>query len=75
MISNCRPPGSRSAVLRGDPATRAFSVCYLRRGKLVALDCVNMMKDYVQGRKLVELGISPERALLANADVPLKDLA
>ena len=67
--------GYDQTVLRGDPASRAFSVCYLRGGQLVALDCVNMMKDYVQGRKLVELGVHPDPAVLANAELPLKDLA
>ncbi|WP_226015936.1 FAD-dependent oxidoreductase [Novosphingobium sp. FKTRR1] len=67
--------GHDRAVLRGDPATRSFSVLYLKAGKLIALDCVNMVKDYVQGRKLVEAGavIAPEK--LADASVPLKELA
>jgi 3-phenylpropionate/trans-cinnamate dioxygenase ferredoxin reductase subunit len=61
-------------VLRGDPATRAFSVLYLKEGRLNALDCVNVIKDYVQGRKLVEAGavIDPEK--LADTSVPLKEL-
>ncbi|MBA4355618.1 MAG: pyridine nucleotide-disulfide oxidoreductase, partial [Novosphingobium sp.] len=37
--------GHDNAVLRGDPATRSFSVVYLKGGKVVALDCVNMVKD------------------------------
>jgi 3-phenylpropionate/trans-cinnamate dioxygenase ferredoxin reductase subunit len=67
--------GHDATVLRGDPATRSFSVIYLKAGKVIALDCVNMIKDYVQGRKLVEAGavIAPER--LADASVPLKELA
>ena len=67
--------GHDTAVLRGDPATRSFSVVYLKGGKVVALDCVNMVKDYVQGRKLVEARarIAPE--LLADASVPLKEMA
>ena len=67
--------GHDQTVLRGDPASRAFSVCYLRKGRLVAVDCVNAMKDYVQGRKLIEQGLSPDPALLADPAVPLKDLA
>jgi 3-phenylpropionate/trans-cinnamate dioxygenase ferredoxin reductase subunit len=67
--------GHDQTVLRGDPASRSFSVCYLRGGQLVALDCVNMMKDYVQGRKLVELGLRPDPAQLADPAVPLKELA
>ncbi len=66
--------GHDAAVLRGDPATRSFSVVYLKAGKVIALDCVNMVKDYVQGRKLVEAGaqIAPER--LADASVLLKEM-
>ena len=66
--------GHDAAVLRGDPATRSFSVIYLKTGKVIALDCVNMIKDYVQGRKLVEAGahIAPER--LTDASVPLKEM-
>ena len=41
---------------------------------MLALDCVNMVRDYVQGRKLVESGAAPDRAKLADAAVPLKEL-
>ncbi|EGD59736.1 FAD-dependent pyridine nucleotide-disulfide oxidoreductase [Novosphingobium nitrogenifigens DSM 19370] len=66
--------GHDATVLRGDPATRAFSVIYLKQGKVIALDCVNMVKDYVQGKKLVEAGsvVAPER--LADTSVPLKEM-
>ncbi len=67
--------GFDQAVLRGDPAARSFSVVYLKRGRVVALDCVNAVKDYVQGRKLVEGGAVITPAALADAAVPLKDLA
>lgn len=62
-----------SAVLRGDPAQRSFSVIYLKEGKIVALDCVNCVKDYVQGKKLVEAGACIAPKSLADTDVPLKD--
>ncbi len=66
--------GHDATVLRGDPATRSFSVLYLKQGKLIAIDAVNAMKDYVQARKLVEEGavIAPED--LADASRPLKEL-
>ncbi|WP_414899953.1 NAD(P)/FAD-dependent oxidoreductase [Sphingomonas flavalba] len=66
--------GHDQAVMRGDPATRSFSVVYLKGGRVVALDCVNATKDYVQGRKLVLEGatIAPER--LADVAVPLKEM-
>ena len=66
--------GYDTTVVRGDPANRSFSVIYLKGGKVIALDCVNATKDYVQGRKLVEAGASPEPAQLADASVPLKEL-
>jgi len=61
-------------VVRGDPRSRAFSVVYLRGGKVVALDCINKTKDYVQGKALVTAGKTVDRAKLADADVILKDL-
>lgn len=67
--------GHDATVLRGDPATRSFSIVYLRQGRVIALDCVNMIKDYVQGRKLVEDAAMPDPARLADAIVPLKELA
>lgn len=66
--------GYDKTVMRGDPAERSFSVVYLRGGKVVALDCVNRTKDYVQGRKLVEARAAIDPALLADTDVPLKDM-
>jgi len=67
--------GYDRTVLRGDPAAKSFSVVYLKGGRVIALDCVNMVKDYVQGRKLVEARISPDVAMLSDTLLPLKDLA
>ena len=66
--------GYDQTVVRGDPAARAFSVVYLKQGRMIAIDCVNMVKDYVQGRKLVEARVSPDLARLADSAVPLKEL-
>lgn len=66
--------GFNATVLRGDPATRGFSVIYLKDGKVIALDCVNAVKDYVQGRKLIEAGVVIPPEQLADAAVPLKEL-
>lgn len=61
-------------VVRGDPGARSFSVVHLKRRRVIALDCVNATKDYVQGRKLVETGAMIEPGLLADASVPLKEM-
>lgn len=67
--------GYDSMVLRGDPNTRSFSVVYLKAHKVIALDCVNATKDYVQGRLFVTEGLSPTVEQLADINVPLKELA
>ncbi|MBB6253295.1 NAD(P)/FAD-dependent oxidoreductase [Nitrospirillum iridis] len=66
--------GHDDFVIRGDPATRSFSVIYFRGGRIVALDCVNATRDYVQGRKLVEAGATVDRARIADTTNALKDL-
>jgi 3-phenylpropionate/trans-cinnamate dioxygenase ferredoxin reductase subunit len=63
------------AVVRGDSATRSFTVAYLKQGRVIALDCVNAVKDYVQGRKLVLDGNPVDVARLADPAIPLKELA
>lgn len=67
--------GYDQTVLRGNPEDRKFTVIYLKEGRPIAFDCVGMMKDYVQGRKLLEAGVERvDPALLADPDVPLKEL-
>ncbi|OSZ69170.1 pyridine nucleotide-disulfide oxidoreductase [Sphingomonas sp. IBVSS1] len=64
--------GHDQTVLRGDPATRSFSLVYLKQGKVIALDCVNAARDYVQGKALVEQGVVVPVDALADAATPLK---
>ena len=66
--------GYDETIVRGDPANRSFSVIYLKQGRVLALDCVNAVKDYVQGKALVVAGLSPDKASLANPEIPLKSL-
>lgn len=67
--------GHDACVVRGDIASRSFSLIYMREGCVVALDCVNATKDYVQGRKLVEARLNAAPGQLADAALPLKDIA
>jgi 3-phenylpropionate/trans-cinnamate dioxygenase ferredoxin reductase subunit len=66
--------GYDQVVLRGSPEARSFSLLYLLEGRVIALDCVNATRDYVQGRRLVveKTVVAPEQ--LADAAVPLKEL-
>jgi 3-phenylpropionate/trans-cinnamate dioxygenase ferredoxin reductase subunit len=64
--------GHDQTVLRGDPATRSFSLIYLKAGKVIALDCVNAARDYVQGKALVEQGVTVPVEALADTATLLK---
>lgn len=61
-------------VVRGDPASRSFSVVYLRDGRVIAVDAVNAIRDYVQGRRLVVEGIAVDPLILADVGRPFSDL-
>jgi 3-phenylpropionate/trans-cinnamate dioxygenase ferredoxin reductase subunit len=67
--------GYDATVVRGEPEAGSFSVLYLLQGRVIALDCVNATRDYVQGRRLIaeRSVVPPER--LADPSVALKDLA
>ncbi|VXD01715.1 NAD(P)/FAD-dependent oxidoreductase [Sphingomonas sp. 8AM] len=67
--------GHDTAIVRGDPAERSFSLVYLKAGRVIALDCVNATRDFVQGRALVAGGVVADPALLGDVSVPLKSLA
>ncbi len=65
--------GFDTSIVRGDPAARSFSIIYGREGRVIALDCVNATKDYVQGRALVAGRISAPLNSFSDPRVPLKD--
>jgi 3-phenylpropionate/trans-cinnamate dioxygenase ferredoxin reductase subunit len=65
--------GADDMVLRGDPATRAFSVCFLKGGEFVAIETVNHTKDQMAARKLIAARARPDRARLADPAIALKD--
>jgi len=66
--------GADRTVLRGDLSEGKFSVIYLQGGKVIALDCVNSARDYVQGRKLVEAQATIDATDLADCTRPLKSM-
>ncbi|WP_019053826.1 NAD(P)/FAD-dependent oxidoreductase [Sphingobium xenophagum] len=65
-------------IIRGDMASGSFAVIYIRSGRIVALDCVNATRDYVQGKALILAGMHVasdlDRERLADASLPLKSL-
>jgi 3-phenylpropionate/trans-cinnamate dioxygenase ferredoxin reductase component len=66
--------GHDTTVLRGDIDARSFSVIYLKKGRVIALDCVNAVRDYAQGRKLVEAHAVVDPSELADTSIPMKDM-
>jgi len=74
QIAGIARPTDR-AVLRGDPASRKFSVFHLRDGVVAAVEAVNAAPDYLIGKKLIAEGarVAPER--LADTAVPMKQVA
>ena len=65
--------GADEVIRRGDPASRAFSMCYLKAGELVAVETVNQTRDQMAARKLILARARPDRAKLADPAVALKD--
>jgi 3-phenylpropionate/trans-cinnamate dioxygenase ferredoxin reductase subunit len=65
--------GYDDLVLRGDPASRSFSVCYLKGGELIAVEAVNQTKDQMAARKLIPGRPRPDRVKLADPAIALKD--
>ncbi|MET8826689.1 FAD-dependent oxidoreductase [Streptomyces sp. NPDC004610] len=64
--------GADSTVWRGDPEGPAWSVCWLRGGRLVALLAVGRPRDLAQGRRLIEAGATLDPGLLTDPARPLK---
>jgi 3-phenylpropionate/trans-cinnamate dioxygenase ferredoxin reductase component len=64
--------GCDAIVQRGDPTSgRSFSLCYVRGGKLLAVDAVNRPKDFVMGKKMIldDVRVDPDR--LRDGDAPM----
>jgi 3-phenylpropionate/trans-cinnamate dioxygenase ferredoxin reductase component len=61
-------------ILRGDPATRAFSCLHLREGRLVAIDCVNRGADFLAAKKLIAERRPIDRAGAADPEIRLSEL-
>ncbi|MFE1014321.1 NAD(P)/FAD-dependent oxidoreductase [Streptomyces sp. NPDC058794] len=57
---------------RGDPASAAWTVCWLRGSRLAALLAVGRPRDLAQGRRLIQAGTAMDPRLLADPAKPLK---
>lgn len=41
------------ALLQGDPRAGAFSIRFLREGRLVGVQCINAPRDFLQSRAAI----------------------
>jgi 3-phenylpropionate/trans-cinnamate dioxygenase ferredoxin reductase component len=65
--------GHDTVVMRGSPASRSFSACYLKNGEFIAIDSVNSPKDQMAARKLIAARAHPQPDKLGNPGIALKD--
>ncbi|MFH8975708.1 NAD(P)/FAD-dependent oxidoreductase [Streptomyces sp. NPDC017890] len=64
-----------TTLWRGDPSGPAWTVCWLREDRLVALLAVGRPRDLAQGRRLIQAGATMDPRLLADPARPLKAAA
>ena len=66
--------GYDEVVMRGEPASSAFSCLYLKDGRLIAIDAINQPRDFMQSKKLIAEGAVIDPELLSNPAIALKDM-
>ncbi len=64
--------GYDRVVSRGDADAPSF--WYYRDGELLAVDAINDSRSYMVGKRLIEMGKSPDPAVIADPDTNLKAL-
>nr|WP_280638453.1 MULTISPECIES: FAD-dependent oxidoreductase [unclassified Rhizobium] len=66
--------GYDETLLRPGAREGAHSIWYFKSGKFIAVDAINDAKAYVTGKKMLELGINPDKSVLADGASDLKQL-
>jgi 3-phenylpropionate/trans-cinnamate dioxygenase ferredoxin reductase component len=65
--------GADRMMLRGDPAARQWSVCWLAGDRLVALLAVNTPRDQIQARRVIQAASPVDVARLSDPATPVRD--
>jgi len=66
--------GYDQTVLRGNPDQDAFSVLYYKNGRLLAIDCVNQVSDFMAAKRCLTSGQTIDPIAAADSSVALKTL-
>lgn len=60
-----------TVLVRGEPASRKFSVLHLDGDRLAAIECINAPRDFMASKALIAQGARLDRARAADPDVAL----
>ena len=66
--------GYDETLVRPGMREGSVSVWYFRDGRFLAVDAINDAKAYVTGKKLLDAGLDPDRAVLSDPAADLKQL-
>ena len=66
--------GYDQVITRGDVQKPAFSAFYFHQGRLIAVDSLSRPQDHMLARRLIDAGISPTPAQVADAAFALQSL-
>jgi 3-phenylpropionate/trans-cinnamate dioxygenase ferredoxin reductase subunit len=66
--------GYDETVTRPGSRPGSVSIWYYREGRLIAVDAINDAKAYVTGKKLLDNGLTADKALIADPATDLKQL-
>ena len=61
-------------IVRGDMEEEKFTVFYLKNKKIIAVDTINNLKEFFNGKKLIAMGAEIPLEVLQNKDTNLKEL-
>jgi 3-phenylpropionate/trans-cinnamate dioxygenase ferredoxin reductase subunit len=62
-------------IIRGDPAKASFAIFHLKGDRLMAVEAVNAVPEFMMGRTFIGAGRSVNREKLADLSVSMKEVA
>jgi len=65
--------GHDCQVMRGNPASRSFSMFYFIAGRLIAADNVNRVQEHMWARRLIAQGARLDLGRVANESIDLRE--
>jgi 3-phenylpropionate/trans-cinnamate dioxygenase ferredoxin reductase subunit len=60
-------------IIRGSMEEEKFTVFYLQKKKIIAVDTINNLKEFLNGKKLIAMGAEIPPEALQNKDTNLKE--